>query len=727
MLRTRVFTAVAIGVVVTAALVPVGPAAANHPAPEMIKDLRDGPESSGPDRLTRIGDTVFFEANDGTHGYELWKTDGTGAGTTMVADINPTPASETDPAAGSEIAHLTEVGGTLFFSANDGVNGHELWKSDGTEGGTEMVADIHPTGESNLSALTAADGLVYFFADDGSNGRELWVSDGTEGGTSMVKDIRSGPESSFSESMIAIDGTLYFGASNGPNNHELWKSDGTEAGTVMVEDANPNGGTGVGWFADFNGTLFYAGHDGATGWELWKSDGTADGTQRVKDIAPGQMGGVHSLVVANDTLFFSAQVASAHQQLWRSDGTPDGTTMVAPVGPGALTAVGNDVFFSAWQESTGTELWTSDGTSAGTGLVKDLLEGPGNSFPYALTDVGGRLFFTVSEADGELWESDGTEEGTIFYDLNPAGPSNPGDFVRLGDSILFTATDADHGAELWGTEVPSYELTVSTKGQGSVASDVAGIDCGPDCEELYELETKVQLTATPAAGWLFKKWTGACNGKGTCVVAMDGARSVGATFVRQTKWWITGSGNYVGTRADDVFNIRLRDAPTRPVTINVDGLGGSDSFNLAFGFDSTNKPVKIELLGRRGKDTVKLPKRIPNGVSLSIALGGGADKVVRASSTTGSLALVQGGGSSTKLVSIGGGAGPDVVMGTIGDDSLTGGGGADILKGSAGDDHLKGGPGPDAVWGGEGNDVLNGGPGKDECGGGPGSNELRSC
>ena len=82
--------------------------------------------------------------------------------------------------------------GTLFFRANDGEHGDELWKSDGTAAGTVLVKDINPGGSGTIDNLTAVDGTLFFTADDGEHGNELWKSDGTEAGTVLVKDINPG-------------------------------------------------------------------------------------------------------------------------------------------------------------------------------------------------------------------------------------------------------------------------------------------------------------------------------------------------------------------------------------------------------------------------------------------------------------------------------------------------------------------------------------------------------
>ncbi|QLQ10216.1 MAG: hypothetical protein HZY75_07250 [Nocardioidaceae bacterium] len=121
----------------------------------------------------------------------MWTSDGTAEGTLMVKDIYPDslewPRDEPPK-------YLAAMGDRLFFAADDGVHGHELWTSDGTAEGTVMVKDIHPDGSDSSSpkGLTAVGNRLFFTADDGVHGDELWVSDGTEQGTAMVKDIRPG-------------------------------------------------------------------------------------------------------------------------------------------------------------------------------------------------------------------------------------------------------------------------------------------------------------------------------------------------------------------------------------------------------------------------------------------------------------------------------------------------------------------------------------------------------
>ena len=100
-------------------------------------DINPGAASSNPSSIRAFGSSVVFAANDGAHGSELWKSDGTAAGTAMVADIAA-------GSGGSNIANVTVSGSKIYFSAVTAASGNELWSSDGTAGGTAMVQDINP-------------------------------------------------------------------------------------------------------------------------------------------------------------------------------------------------------------------------------------------------------------------------------------------------------------------------------------------------------------------------------------------------------------------------------------------------------------------------------------------------------------------------------------------------------------------------------------------------------
>jgi len=180
-----------------------------------------------------VNGTLFFTAVNNTNGRELWKSDGTDAGTVLVKDILPGIAS-------SNPTNLVAVGNTLFFSAN--TNGFELWKSDGTSAGTVMVADIFAgNGSSNPQNLINVGGTLYFSATDGIHGRELWRSDGTAAGTFMVGDLTEDSLDSNPGPFAVAGDTLFFSAQTPEVGRELFGYVLNHAPTVPLPIADQSG------------------------------------------------------------------------------------------------------------------------------------------------------------------------------------------------------------------------------------------------------------------------------------------------------------------------------------------------------------------------------------------------------------------------------------------------------------------------------------------------------
>jgi len=399
------------------------------------------------DQFMAVGNTLYFSMNDGLTGRELWKSDGTVAGTVQVKDINPGGGS-------SFPTFLGAVGSTLFFMADDGLTGHELWKTDGTLAGTVRIKDINPGSGPSLPQDAAVMGnTLYFVANDGAFGTELWKSDGSEAGTVRVKDIRPGVQGAFPRQPTAVGNTLYFTADDGQLGRLLWKTDGTEAGTVRVTDRLVNT---VGQLTAVGNTLFFTADDGVSGSELWKSDGTDAGTVRVADIRPGSLGSGPVLYTAiGNTLYFTANDGVAGQELWRSDGTERNTFLVRDLRPGGdspsffsdFPVIGNTFYFVS-DAVGGWELWKSDGTTLGTVQVADISPGSGSGMVFTghvgdLMAVGNTLFFSANDGltGEELWKSDGTAAGTVqVADVRPGFfGSQPRRLRAAGDTLFFTA------------------------------------------------------------------------------------------------------------------------------------------------------------------------------------------------------------------------------------------------------------------------------------------------
>jgi ELWxxDGT repeat protein len=387
----------------------------------------------------------------------------------LIKDINPNGAS-------SPIV-FGNIGDTLLLYAHDDVNGKELWMSDGTESGTELLKDIQPGAtRSNFPTSFIKIGSEYFFiaAHSGSFGISLWKTNGKSSGTVMVKDLGSykvpqGGGFISALPMIGFKGNVFFVLDDNEGK-ELWISDGTSNGTKMLKNINIGFQTGsnpIG-FIEFKDYLYFFANDGINGNELWRTDGTENGTVLFKDIYPGAISsfesGIPSLFIFKDHLYFGAQ--GTHDEgveLYRTDGTDNGTELFKDINtnvqassfPAFIGVTDNFLLFRATTPNEGAELWISDGTVNGTKLLKDINEGNGSSFPSFAIELNGKLIFPASQsATGyELWVSDGTANGTyILKDINP-GPTGGyyGNLTKFKNRIFFSATDDVNGVELWET------------------------------------------------------------------------------------------------------------------------------------------------------------------------------------------------------------------------------------------------------------------------------------
>lgn len=169
-----------------------------------------------PSILGAAEDRLVFTIDDGIHGRELWASDGTTAGTHLIADIRPGPLA-------SQIGRRAVLDRRIVFTADDGTNGRALWITDGTAAGTTRISALNETITDDLSTdLAGVKGVAFFVADDGVHGRELWQSDGTPEGTKLVADINPGPSSSYVNTFEATDNTLFFGATANDTGAELW-------------------------------------------------------------------------------------------------------------------------------------------------------------------------------------------------------------------------------------------------------------------------------------------------------------------------------------------------------------------------------------------------------------------------------------------------------------------------------------------------------------------------
>jgi ELWxxDGT repeat protein len=310
----------------------------------------------------------------------------------------------------------------LYFAATNGSDGIELWKSDGTNDGTEMVMNINPTGDSNPKSIVEMNGYLYFSADDGTYGQELWQSDGTAANTHIVSDIYDTIGKGSDPDYLTVMGdVIYFSASAGFKVYELWRSDGTHQGTSMVKQiGDPWWGFGGGEPREltiFKNKLFFTIEEEVSrDRELWVSDGTEEGTVIVKDLAGSSSSYPHTLTVVGDQLYF---IANGHPtygyELYVTDGTSENTKLVKLISPSdgkitLLTPNNGLLYFYADDGVHGHELWVTDGTSVGTSMVHDINPGASSSYVQYSTNMSAMnddLYFVCFTPDTgcELWKA----------------------------------------------------------------------------------------------------------------------------------------------------------------------------------------------------------------------------------------------------------------------------------------------------------------------------------
>ncbi|MEM9508112.1 MAG: ELWxxDGT repeat protein [Cyanobacteria bacterium P01_E01_bin.35] len=467
----------------------------------LVKDINPDPNNDGqvhnsdPYRFIEFNDQLYFTADDGEHGRELWVSDGTTAGTQLVADINP-GSSSSNPHLSSTYnpssSYSIEFQDQLYFSADDGEHGNELWVSDGTTAGTQLVADINlgivkynGTDSTRYNYGSLAQSFIefqdqlYFTAEDFELGDEPWVSDGTTAGTQLLKDLHPAitrygyGQGSFVSDFIEFQDQLYFSAYTPQKGSPLWVSDGTTAGTQLFQDLNPEpkipNFRAPSNFTEFEDKLFFTAYYNGEK-ELGFTDGTASGTQLLADITPDSSGNSYLLTELEGKLFFTTYDDSGKNGdgLWVSDGTKTGTQLLleidpaftpgsyrAPViAPGYTSFTEHDdrLFFTVDDGENGNEFWVSDGTTAGTQLLADINLGS-SSYISNFTEFDGRLFFTAEndEKVKELWVSDGTAVGTqSLLDISYNAVSDRGLTVAaVGDELFFSAGNDETGRELY--------------------------------------------------------------------------------------------------------------------------------------------------------------------------------------------------------------------------------------------------------------------------------------
>ena len=353
----------------------------------------------------------------------------------LVTDINEGSES-------SDPSSMTVFNDKLYFAADDGINGAELWSYDKTNGAV-LIADIRAgSNSSNPNWLLVFKDKLYFAANDGINGIVLWSYDSTNGAV-LAKDITN------PSSITVFNDKLVFGAYNSNKRNELMIYDPTDGSVLdgfnVSHPAN---------FTVFQDKIYF--RDGASG-ELWSYD-TANGAVLVADINDGSSGSYpRFLTVFNDKLYFAANDGINGDELWSYD-TTIGAVLVADINEGSdrsrpeyLTVFQDKLYFAADDGINGIELWSYD-TTIGAVLVADINEGSDRSRPQYLTVLQDKLYFAADDGitRAGLWSYDTTNGPAL---VNKGFDWSRTELTVFQDKLYFAAD------ELWSLASSSANLT----------------------------------------------------------------------------------------------------------------------------------------------------------------------------------------------------------------------------------------------------------------------------
>ncbi len=323
----------------------------------------------------QLGELLIFPGGitrNGEGRYGLVATDGTADGTQVLYE--------------GEIVEVVVSQDRVFFSS-----GTQLYVTDGTVGGTQLVLTLNPVVNTPTPLWLAAykDGVLFEGLDD-ALGYGVWFSDGTAEGTRLVKAFRRGD--SYLAAFAATEEYGFFVETHSLNN-TVWRTDGTPEGTVPIKTLDGRIDYGQNLLSvTHNGLFYFNGATEAAGRQLWVTDGTEENTRRLPNVGPaGEEYYVIEYLPYEDYVLYSV-----NHGLYRTDGTSGGTVRIFDGLIRSMTIHDGLVYFSGETEKYGSELYQTDGTPDGTRLVEDYNPGTASAFPSELTSVGSELYFVAT-------------------------------------------------------------------------------------------------------------------------------------------------------------------------------------------------------------------------------------------------------------------------------------------------------------------------------------------
>lgn len=414
---------------------------------------------------------TIFAAYSPLDGCELWTTEGIMDTTTMLLDINPLGDSLPGNALGfTSVAG--EQGELVFFDADDGTHGRELWVTDGTTIGTHIVQDIfaHNSIDANSVLVAFMQGVVFTTSSNTIH----WANSSDIVELSQIPTFDNATQSILSSSLSALSANafsildsdadnVWFNAKD--SNGDLEPYQLSTSGLLTAYDVNPNGNSLAQFSVSTEQGLVVVATANSGRQLALLSSGNVTWLTSLMDTTTGNwptnVGTGLGLHLLSSKIIFDAQTTGVNPTLWSYDFHNGMTTSLSTeiVIPGERTEAvinGGKIFFDCVTATFGSELCSSDGTIDGTIVATDLSSGVVDSDVRHISIIGDDIVFIASADDigFALWSLDSS--GTIQLQYDPyQGIGNNSDSGQYGNMIvtdtqvIFVALDGQNGNELY--------------------------------------------------------------------------------------------------------------------------------------------------------------------------------------------------------------------------------------------------------------------------------------
>jgi ELWxxDGT repeat protein len=427
---------------------------------------------------TAVGNDLYFGGQNAAFGAEPWKLDGTSGAVVMLKDINPGAAS-------SYAWGFTALDGVVYFIVRDAADSsiNDLWRTQGSAETTSLVKQFTRIDQqSNLIGvyvLGVWNNRLVINGFDPLHGQELWSSDGTPAGTQLMLDVNTHPKGSDFQGGTFLNGELIFSVAETGAPFGLWRSDGTPIGSTRLASipkvdyfknsygySSPTSAV-LGNFVYFTSPT---GQNDST--TIWRTDGTPAGTEQFTDLTSQWQNTWVTSMASDGNFLYLSMGHYVSTGLWRTNGKPGGTLRIGNQPDGTLATLNQRVIFS-YEKDSDTQLWRS----TASGGVEQFATLPYGNRISEYEVHAGQLFFTTGEiyngASCPVYRTD----GETVEEIKAAGSSSPLNKIQgldfVGDTLYISGTH-DGVAGLWKLASGANEAVLVQSFSTSPAKLVGG-------------------------------------------------------------------------------------------------------------------------------------------------------------------------------------------------------------------------------------------------------------